>query len=58
MAHTRTEALVNMMRSNRKGNRGPRMARTTENPKNRDHGRLLQQSEKVQNRRQSGDELI
>ena len=32
---------ITIMRPNRKGNREPRMVRTTKKPKNRDHGRLL-----------------
>ena len=47
MAHTRTKVSILMMRPNMKGNRGARMARMMKKPKNRDHGRLLQQHEKV-----------
>jgi len=38
--------LITMMRPSKKGNVGARMARTTKNPRNRDHGRLLQRCEK------------
>jgi len=36
-----------MMRPNKKGNRGARMARMEMNPRNRVHGRPLRQYEKV-----------
>jgi len=54
----RTKTLISMMRPNRNGSRGPRMTRTANNPKNRDHGRLLQQCEKSQSRRRSGNGLV
>jgi len=58
VARTPTNVLISMIRPNRKGNRGPRTARTTKNPKNKDHGRLLQQRQKAQDRRRSGDKLV
>jgi len=58
VARTLTKVLISMMRPNRKGNVGHRMAITTKYPKNRDHGRLLQQCEKVDNKRQLGDGLV
>jgi len=58
VARTRTKILISMMRPNRSGSRGPRMTRTANNPKNRDHGRLLQQCEKSQSRRRSEDGLV
>ena len=57
-ARTRTKISISMMRPNRKGNRGPRMARTTKNPRNRDHGRVLWQCEKAQSGRRYGDGLV
>jgi len=38
--------LITTIRPSRKGNVGARMARMAKNPRNRDHGRLLQQCEK------------
>ena len=58
MARTRTKTLISMIRPNRSGNRGPRMTRTANKPRNRDHGRLLQQCETSQSRRRSGDRLV
>jgi len=49
---------IPMMRPNKKGNRGAKVARMMNNPKNRNHSRLLQQCEKAQSRRRSGDELV
>jgi len=46
-ARTITKVLISMMRPNRKGNKGPSMARMTKNTKNRDHGCLLWQCEKA-----------
>ena len=58
-ARTRTKISISMMRPNRKGNRGPRMARATKNPRNRDHGRVLWQlRKKAQSGRRYGDELV
>ena len=39
---TRMKVSITMMRPKMNGSMGPRMARMTKNPKNRDHGRLLQ----------------
>ena len=58
MARTLMKASITMMRPNRKGNTGARIARTMKNPKKRDHGRLLQQREEAQSRRQSGNGLV
>jgi len=58
VARTLMKVSIAMMRPNRKGSKGPRMARTTKNTRNRDHGRLLQQCEKTECRRQPGDGLI
>jgi len=46
-ARTLTKVSIVTMRPNRNGNWGARMARMTKNAKNRDHGRLLLQCEKV-----------
>jgi len=50
--------LISMMRPNRKGDAGARMARTTKNPKYRDHGRLLKHCEEAHVARRSGNELV
>ena len=50
MTRTRTEVSITIIRPNRKGNMGPRMAIMINNPKNKDHGRLLQEYEIVWNR--------
>ena len=47
MARTLMKVSILVMRPNRKGNKGARMVRMAKNPKNRDHGRPLQQYEKV-----------
>jgi len=49
MTRTRTEVSITMIRPNRKGSMGPKMARTINNAKNKDHGRLLQEYEVVWN---------
>lgn len=43
MTRTRMEISMTMMRPNRKGSRGPRIARTMKKPMYKDHGRLLVQ---------------
>jgi len=58
VARTLTKVSIPMMRPNMKGKRGARMARTTKNPKKRDHGRLLQQREKGESGRRFGDGLV
>ena len=58
MARTRMKTLMSTMRPNRKPNEGARMARTVKNAKNRDHGFLLQECEKMRSGRRSGDELV
>jgi len=58
MVRTQAKVLITMMRPNRNGNRKHRVVLMTKNPKNRDHGRLLQNCEKAQGGRQSGDGLV
>ena len=51
MARTLMKASIATMRPSRESIEGARVARTTKNHEKRDHGRLLQQCEKVQSRR-------
>ena len=53
MARTAVNVLISTIRPNKKGNRGPRTARTTKKAKNKDHGHLLQQCEKAQSERET-----
>jgi len=59
VAHTLMKVSIAMMRPNRKGNRGARMAMSMKNPKNIDHGWLLRRCEGTQDTESRyGDGLI
>jgi len=58
VARTRMKVLMSTIRPNMKFTEAARMAMRTKNTKNRDHGFPLQQREKAQSGRRSGDGLV